>query len=120
MTDLSTRLLVLGTIGLVILGLVLWRRRPAHSRPISRPELGAGIHFFTSSSCSTCARVRDRLDQTIPGRYQEVRFEDDPVGFGGYGVSSVPTLMVVDGAGDGRAWEGMPSMRELKLLRGVK
>ncbi len=114
MSEGGLRLTTVGLIALAVAAVILWRNRPARARSISRPDLGPGIHFFSSATCATCARARARLDQALPGQYREVRFEDDPVHFGQLQIKVVPSVMILDASGEGRVWEGVPSLGELR------
>ena len=116
MSDLSWRIIILGLVaGAVIFA--VWRsdraKQPAPAR-VSRPDLGAGVHFFSSETCATCIDTRQVLQAVYGDRFDEIRFEDDPAGFGAYGVASVPTVFILDADGNGTRFEGVPSRRQLQ------
>jgi hypothetical protein len=54
------------------------------------------------------------LQAVYGGDFNEVRFEEDPTGFGAYGVGSVPTVFILDANGQGVRIEGVPSRRQLQ------
>ena len=118
MSDLSWRLIILALVaGAVVLA--VWRfDRSKRARPVrvSRPDLGAGVHFFSSATCATCVDTRQALQAVYGDAFDEVRFEEDPTGFGAYGVGSVPTVFILDADGQGVRIEGVPSRRQLQTL----
>jgi hypothetical protein len=61
--DLLLRLLVVAAVGLAAIGVALFARRGAGliRRSVEIPGFGPGLVFFSSSSCGTCARMRERL-----------------------------------------------------------
>ncbi|HJU52119.1 MAG TPA: thioredoxin family protein [Acidimicrobiia bacterium] len=116
MNDLSWRIIILGLVAAVVM-VAVWRsRRSKRTEPVhvSRPDLGAGVHFFSSATCAPCVDARRVLESVYGDGFVEIRFEDDPAGFGVYGISSVPTVFVLDSDGNGRRFEGVPSPRRLR------
>lgn len=60
------------------------------------------------------------LTDVIGTGFGEVRFEDDPPGFGRFAIARVPTVIVVRDKGDAVVFEGVPKKRDLKrLVRGT-
>lgn len=116
MSDLSWRIMILALVaGAVVLA--VWRfdrSKPVRPVRVSRPDLGAGVHFFSSATCATCIDARQALQAVYGGDFNEVRFEEDPTGFGAYGVGSVPTVFILDANGQGVRIEGVPSRRQLQ------
>ena len=115
MNEFTIRLLVLVALAALV-AVAIWRqRRIAEVRPtpVARPDLGAGIHFFASSTCRPCLDARKVLTQAYGERFVEISYEDDPTRFGRLGISSVPTVMVLDGDGNGLRWEGVPRASDL-------
>jgi hypothetical protein len=93
-------------------GVVVRRHR------VRYPGVGAGIVFFASDTCSTCARVEQDLEQIAGGRYRRVSWEADPDTFLRLNIDRVPTLAVVDESGDGWATQGIPNARRLRRWLG--
>jgi hypothetical protein len=116
MSDLSWRIIILGFMAAAVL-LAIWQsgraKRGAPTR-VARPDLGPGVHFFSSETCATCIDARKILQSLYGDRFAEIRFEDDPVEFGAFGVRSVPTVFVLDADGSGIRIEGVPSRRQLE------
>lgn len=115
MNEFTIRLLVLVAL-VALVAVAVWRqRRVAVTRPtpVARPDLGAGIHLFASSACRSCLDARKVLTQAYGDRFVEISYEDDPTRFGRLGISSVPTVMVLDGDGNGLRWEGVPRASDL-------
>ena len=116
MNDLSWRIIILGLVAAAVI-FAVWRSgraKPSASVRVSRPDLGSGVHFFSSDTCTTCIHTRQILQAVYGGGFDEIRFEDDPTGFGAYGVSSVPTVFILDAEGNGTRFEGVPSPRQLR------
>ncbi|HJR88156.1 MAG TPA: hypothetical protein VJ930_10925 [Acidimicrobiia bacterium] len=118
MSDLTWRIIILGLVAAAVI-FAVWRsdrvKRPAPIS-VSRPDLGEGVHFFSSDTCSTCTNTRRVLETVYGHGFSEVRFEDDPAGFAAYGVSSVPSVFILDSDGRGTRLEGVPSRRQLRAL----
>lgn len=118
MSDLSWRLIILALVAVAVV-FAVWRfDRAKRVEPVrvSRTDLGAGVHFFSSATCATCIDTRQVLQAVYGDDFSEVRFEDDPAGFGAYGVASVPTVFILDTDGQGHRFEGVPSRRQLQTL----
>lgn len=116
MSDLSWRIIILGVVAVVAL-VSIWRSsrtRPPTSHRVSRPDLGPGVHFFSSATCASCSNARRVLQDVYGDKFSEVRFEDDPAGFSTFGVASVPTVFVLGPDGAGIRWEGVPGRRQLQ------
>ena len=116
MSDLSWRIIILALVAGAVL-LAVWRfDRSNKVRPVrvSRPDLGAGVHFFSAATCATCSDTRQVLQAVYGDDFNEVRFEEDPSGFGRYGVGSVPTVFILDANGQGVRIEGVPARRQLQ------
>ena len=116
MSDFSWRIIILGFMAAAVL-LAIWQsgraKRTAPTR-VARPDLGPGVHFFSSETCGTCVDARNILQSLYGDRFAEIRFEDDPVGFGAFDVRSVPTVFVLDADGSGIRIEGVPSRHQLE------
>ncbi|MGH8925053.1 MAG: hypothetical protein ACRDWA_10510 [Acidimicrobiia bacterium] len=116
MSDLSWRIIILGVVAVAAL-FSIWRSsqskraKPVH---VARSDLGPGVHFFSSETCATCLDTRRVLQSVYGDAFREVRFEDDPAGFGSFAVSSVPTIFVLGPDGNGIRLEGVPSPRQLR------
>ena len=115
MSDLAWRITILGLVVLVA-AVSFWRsgRAPRGSaEPVSRPDLRVGVHLFSSATCVSCVDARRVLREAYGDGFTEIRFEDDPAGFGAYGIESVPTVFVIGTEGRGTRWEGVPPRRQL-------
>ncbi|HEY7583208.1 MAG TPA: hypothetical protein VIB78_06280 [Acidimicrobiia bacterium] len=118
MSDLSWRIIILVLVAAAVV-LAVWRfDRAKRVRPVqvTRADLGAGVHFFSAATCATCLDARQVLQAVYGNDFSEVRFEDDPTGFGAYGVASVPTVFILGADGQGVRFEGVPSRRQLQTL----
>ena len=107
--DELARLAVAGGVAVIALGIAwVWSRRP-RSQPVSYSGLGPGIVLFSSETCTACAGTRLRLDEWV-GRdgYRELAWESDPEVFERHQVARVPAVAILDSAGSGRLWEGVP------------
>jgi hypothetical protein len=122
MSDLSWRIVILALVaGAVVLA--VWRfDRAKRVGPVrvTRADLGAGVHFFSSATCVSCLDARQVLQAVYGNDFSEVRFEDDPAGFGAYRVASVPTVFILGTGGQGVRFEGVPSRRQLQALEGER
>jgi hypothetical protein len=88
-------------------GLRWRRRRPV--RPIEVAGLRAGVYFFSSASCATCATARATLDARLgESGYTEFAWEDDASVFTSLEVDAVPAVVVLDEAGRGKLYAGQP------------
>ena len=92
--------------------IAIWQRARGRRMPIrnvSSADLGPGIYFFSSATCPTCARARDKLDQTLGEEaYIELRWEEEPGPFAEVGVDAVPAVLIVGASGEGRLFPGQP------------
>ncbi|MGH8957419.1 MAG: hypothetical protein ACRDVK_01960 [Acidimicrobiia bacterium] len=116
MSDLLWRIIILGLVAAAVI-FSIWRfDRAKRAVPVrvTRPDLGPGVHFFSSETCATCTDARQVLQSVYGDGFKEIRFEDDPNGFGALGVRSVPTVFVLDHQGAGIRIEGVPSRSQLR------
>jgi hypothetical protein len=91
-----------------------WRPAPAVGR-VKMEKLGPGVIVFTSEACSACGPVIAVLDRRLgEGEYRRIRWEDDPEVFARHRIERVPAVAVLDAAGRGRLWEGVPPARLLR------
>lgn len=117
MSDPTLRVLILGVIAASVVLLVIRQRRVSRTLPVAifRPDLGDGVHFFASASCRPCLVARTTLNEVYGNDFTEISYEADPTRFGELGISSVPTVMVLDSTGQGLVWEGVPRRADLPL-----
>lgn len=122
MSETILRLVVLLGVILVV-ALVAWigsRRHLARPEEAIRTDLAPGVHLFSSSTCGSCAQVRGVLTDVVGAGFAEIRFEDDPPGFGRFAIARVPTVIVVRESGQATVFEGIPRRRDLqKVVRGA-
>jgi len=114
-TEPLVRLLVLAVIALLV-GIAVWRRRRVHTvlpKAVQRSDLAPGVHFFASSTCSTCVPARRALTAVYGSAFTETVYETDPTRFAALGIESVPTVYVLGSDGTGLRWEGVPRRRAL-------
>ncbi len=117
MSEATLRVLILAGIAVAVAGSVFWQRRVKRARPVPvfRPDLGEGVHFFASATCQPCFAARDALRVVYGEKFSEISYEADPTRFGELGISSVPTVMVLDATGQGLLWEGVPRPSDLPV-----
>lgn len=115
MSDLATRVAVLGLIALLVVWEIWRRRRVTIVRPqeVTRPDLGAGVHLFASATCHTCEPARRALVEVYGKDFREVVYEKDPALFAAAGIRSVPSIFVLGPGGMGLLWEGVPRRSDL-------
>ncbi|MGQ0847916.1 MAG: hypothetical protein ACT4OP_02120 [Actinomycetota bacterium] len=119
MSEEIIRWLVLGGLALAVAAAAWRARRVSYGRPVPLPPtvhssgLGPGVHFFSSSTCSTCVEARKVLAGIYGSGYSEIRYEDDPVGFGRFEMGSVPAVVVIDPDGGSYMIKGVPRRRDL-------
>jgi hypothetical protein len=116
MSQSTIRLLIVGVVVLAIFA-AGWRSsttRRVRPRAVDPGHLSAGIYLFSSMSCETCRDARRVLDRSFAGRYQEIRFDDDPAGFGRHGIARVPAVLVVGAGGEATLFEGVPRPADLR------
>lgn len=108
--------IVLGVL-LVAFGMIaLLRRRRRPIRAIEAPDLGAGIFFFSSVTCPTCARARAKLDAHLgESGYTEFAWESDADLFTKLNVDAVPAVAVLDQTGSGKLYPGQPDRALARL-----
>jgi MYXO-CTERM domain-containing protein len=118
MDDVWARVgLVSVALGLAVLA-AFWQRRRRRSpiREVPSGDLSPGVYFFSSETCSTCARARDQLDRVLgQAAYTEVRWEDRPGPFNEFGVDAVPAVLIVRTPGKGRLFPGQPDQALAEL-----
>ncbi len=85
-----------------------WRtRRPV--RTVKVADAAPGIYFFSSSTCATCERAREKLDARLgEDGYTEHAWEDDPAPFVDFDVDAVPAVVILGDEGRGRLYPGQP------------
>ena len=60
------------------------------------------------------------LTDVVGTGFGEIRFEDDPPGFGRFAIARVPTVIVVGDEGGAVVFEGIPRKRDLRKVVGAK
>lgn len=85
-----------------------WRTR----RPIRAVDIAGtapGVYFFSSSTCPTCERAREKLNARLGKHgYTEYAWENDPERFADFDVDAVPTVVILEEGGHGRLYPGQP------------
>ena len=102
MDDLWARIgLVAAALSVAGLASLILRARARGPARIVAGMLDDGIHFFSSSACSTCLQARRALDEGLgKGAYTEHKWEEEPALFAELEIDAVPaSLTVVDGSG---------------------
>jgi glutaredoxin len=90
-------------------------RRPVHPT-VTVGEVGdrPGVVLFTSTDCSTCKRVIERLKQ-LGIAFREVTYELESGRFEAWGVVAVPLTVFVDADSEASTvYTGVPSRRNLR------
>lgn len=101
---------VVGIAAAALLGAFFLRRgRSVRRYRVSFPDLGPGLYLFTSITCSTCARMRERL----AGRPDLVEITYEGEGFPET-VRRVPALARIDERGAGWIAYGAVSDRQMR------
>ena len=91
------------------IALIQRRRAVAPVRAVETGGLATGVYFFSSASCPSCRRAREKLDASIgASRYEELVWEEQPVAFADFGVDAVPAVLIVGEGGRGRLYPGQP------------
>lgn len=113
--DAFLRLVAVVSIAAVALLGALFLRRGGSARRyrIGFDDLGPGLYLFTSVTCVTCVRMRDRLAgraDVIEITYEGGRFPES--------VRRVPALAHVDEGGDGWIAYGVLSDRQVRRWLG--
>ncbi len=118
MNEVLVRLLLLGGLGLVAVGVGLAARR--WSRPTHRPVDVAGLAdhpgvvLFTFTGCRTCKEALTRVEE-LGAPLREVTWELEARVFDDLGVEAVPLTVVVDRRGRTVAvLAGVPGRRRLR------
>lgn len=114
------RLLVaLSVVAVSLLAWVAWKRAPRRLREANLSGLlpGPAIVQFTTRYCSPCkanAPTLQRFAHEADVRYEQVDLGERPELAGEYGVRTVPTIVVIDGAGAVTAtWTSLPPNGEI-------
>lgn len=116
--DLLLRLIVVAAVGIAAVGVALVARRGTGliRRSIEIPGFGPGLVFFSSSSCASCGRMRDRL-QAWPD-VAEITYEAAGRDFPSE-IDRVPALALLDAAGRGWVVYGVVSVERLRRWVGA-
>lgn len=86
-------------------------------RRIESTDLAEGVYLFSSASCESCNRARDRLRERLgEAGYTELAWSEEPGVFEDVGVDAVPAVLVVNGDGRATLYPGQPD-RVLRRLR---
>lgn len=118
MNEPIIRLVVLVGVVLVVTAFWWWGKpRQAESHITVRMDLEPGVILFSSETCVSCLAARKAVNKVFGGSHREVRFEDDPPGFGRLGIEKVPTVMLVGADHQTVILEGVPSPRQLRRHR---
>ena len=114
--DVILRLLVVAAVGIAAVGVALFARRGPGliRRSIEIPGHGPGLVFFSSSACSSCARMREGL-KAWPDAV-EVTYEQAGADFP-KAIDRVPAIALLDAAG--RGWVAYGVVSEPRLRRWV-
>lgn len=97
------------------LALLLRRSRRPAKRRLDDVDLGAGVYFFSSSTCDTCHAARESLYRmVVPGSLTEYMWEESPDMFEMLGVDVVPATLVVTDHRSAVLYPGVP-----KTLLGI-
>lgn len=111
MGDVWLRLAVVGGALLVSGSIVLLRRMRTRRIEVEYDSvpLGPGVYLFSSSTCSTCDRARDKLGSRLGGdAYREYVWEDHAELFSDLAIDVVPAVLVVGESGAARLYHGQP------------
>ena len=111
--DLLLRLAVVVAVGGAALGVGLLSRRGLGlvRRGVVIPGHGPGLVFFSSSTCASCSRMRERLVGWP--EVEEVTYEEAGGGFPDV-IDRVPALALLDAAGRGWVAYGIVSPARLE------
>jgi hypothetical protein len=103
-------LLVAGLLAIAGAIALIQRKRPASaSRTVPARGLAAGAYFFSSTTCSSCDRARDKLNSRFgEDGYIEFSWERDPEAFDTHRIGQVPALLIISEGGRGRLHLGQP------------
>ena len=117
MDDVWSRVaVVVGTLAIAgAVSLLLRHRARRPERRLGEVDLGAGVYFFSSSTCDTCHAAREALSRMIPpGTFTEFAWEESPSMFETLGVDVVPATLVVASDGSAVLHTGVP--RNLRMV----
>ena len=114
--DILFRLAVVAGVGAVAVGVALLARRGTGllRRAIELPGFGPGLVLFSSETCDSCGRMRERLGAWPD--VVEVTYESAGADFPGR-VDRVPAVALLDGAG--RGWIAYGVVSEDRLRRWI-
>lgn len=118
MSELTIRLVVVGGVLALVVGVVLYLRfrDRAPSRSLGRVSLDPGVYLFTSSTCADCRTARERLEERLgAGRFVEYMWETEPEIFEYLSIDKVPCTVVVDETRRAALWIGQPD----RMIYGV-
>lgn len=102
--------LVLGALAVAgTISLIQRRRTRRPVRSVKAADMAAGVYFFSSATCPTCERAREKLNDRLgEDGYTEFTWENEPDPFNTLDVDAVPAVAVLDEAGRGRLYPGQP------------
>lgn len=93
-----------------------WRRTRRPVRTVEASDMAAGVYFFSSATCPTCERAREKLNARLgENGYTEFVWENDPGPFANLDVDAVPAVAVLDESGRGRLYPGQPDRALARL-----
>ena len=81
--------------------------------PFGAQGLEPGVRLFTSETCDACRRARDSLNE-LGVEFTEFSYEAHPDEFDRLGITGVPSIVIVDGEGQGWIVRGHPSRGRLR------
>lgn len=120
MDDLALRVIIALVVGVtaVAVGFALRGGKALRRKPFRARGLEPGLHFFSSSTCSSCERVRSLLvDSGFP--FVEHGYEQAGATMQENQIDRVPSVAFVSDAGvDGWIAEGVPSAASLRRWLG--
>lgn len=111
--DTLLRLVVVAAVGVAAVGIALFARRGTVllRHTVHLPGHGPGLVFFSSSTCDTCALMRERLGAWS---VDEVTYETEGADFP-RPVTRVPAVALLDA--DGKGWIAYGLVSESRLRR---
>lgn len=120
MDDIWARVTVVA--GTLLMGMLITLVIRVRAR---RPEvefealpLGAGVYFFSSTTCPTCENARTKLNAHLGEEgYTEFVWDEQPRRFVELGVEVVPAVLVVTDSGRARLYPGQPERALARLGR---
>lgn len=114
--DILLRFFVVAAVAVAAVGVAVFSRRGRGliRRSIEMPGYGPGLVFFSSSTCASCAQMRDHL-KAWPD-VAEVTYEAAGGDFPS-AIDRVPALALLDDAG--RGWVAYGVVSEARVRRWV-